>query len=297
MALKTSSNGINLIKKFEGCRLSAYKDAVGVITIGYGWTQAVDGKPLTMDTKITQSKADTLLKKGLKIYEAKVNQYASKYHWNQNQFDALVSFAYNVGSIDQLTARGSRNISDIAAKMTAYNKAGGRILSGLTNRRKAEKQLFLTPVSCTGPAPSKKTAVTYITHRIPGSQWGKEITGYNTSNSMGYSGVFGKSMDKIAIKLNQGTITYSAHWTDGKWGREITGFSKTESGKYAGTSQKPIDAIAIKAKGINGTLKYRVHRKDEKKWGNWITGYSKTNSSRYAGIFGREIDAIQIGIQ
>ena len=297
MALKISAKGINLIKKFEGCRLSAYKDAIGVITIGYGWTQPVDGKPLTMETKITQSKANALLKKGLSGYEAKVNRYDAKYHWNQNQFDALVSFAYNIGSIDQLTANGSRSIADIAAKMTSYNKAGGRILTGLTNRRKAEKELFLTPDSSNSRAPFAKTAVTYITHRIPGNQWGNEITGYNTSNSMGYSGVMGKSIDKIAIKVNQGTITYTAHRMNQAWGREITGFSKTNSGKYAGVSGCPIDAIAIKAKGITGSLKYRAHRKDDKKWGNWITGYSKTNSSQYAGILGKEIDAIQIGIR
>ena len=57
------------------------------------------------------------------------------------------------------------------------------------------------------------------------------------------------------------------------------------------------DFAAIKAKGITGTLKYRVHRISDHKWGNWIKGYSKTNNSKYAGIFGSAIDAIQIGIQ
>ena len=146
MPRKISNSGIKLIKKFEGCRLSAYQDAVGVITIGYGWTKPIDGNPLTMDTKITQSKAESLLKKGLEAYESKVNKYNAKYRFNQNQFDALVSFAYNIGSIDQLTANGSRSISAIAEKITAYNKAGGRILSGLTERRKAEQALFLQTV-------------------------------------------------------------------------------------------------------------------------------------------------------
>ncbi|MCI8786877.1 MAG: lysozyme [Eubacterium sp.] len=298
MPRKISNSGIKLIKKFEGCRLSAYQDAVGVITIGYGWTKPIDGNPLTMDTKITQSKAESLLKKGLEAYESKVNKYDAKYRFNQNQFDALVSFAYNIGSIDQLTANGTRSLSAIAEKIPAYNKAGGRILSGLTSRRNAEKQLFLTPVSSSLPSSSReKTKVTYITHRIPGSQWGNEITGYQNNNSMGYSGVFGKPVDKIAIRLNEGTITYTAHRTDGRWGGEIHGYSKTDSSKYAGSSKTPIDAVAIKAKGITGTLKYRVHRISDHKWGNWIKGYSKTNSSKYAGIFGSAIDAIQIGIQ
>lgn len=147
MALKTSNYGINLIKRFEGCRLSAYRDTVGVITIGYGWTNPIDGKPLTMSTKITQTKAETLLKEGLRPYEAKVNKYDSKYHWNQNQFDALVSFCYNLGNIDGLTANGTRGINEIANKFTAYNKAGGRVIAGLTNRRNEEKALFLKPVS------------------------------------------------------------------------------------------------------------------------------------------------------
>lgn len=147
MALKTSNYGINLIKRFEGCRLSAYRDTVGVVTIGYGWTNPIDGKPLTMNTKITQEKAETLLREGLKPYEAKVNKYDSKYHWNQNQFDALVSFCYNLGNIDGLTANGTRSINEIANKFTAYNKAGGRVIAGLTSRRNEEKQLFLSPSS------------------------------------------------------------------------------------------------------------------------------------------------------
>lgn len=162
------------------------------------------------------------------------------------------------------------------------------------------KQLgvYLTQSQPSVPVSSTtKTKVTYTSHRISDNKWGSEITGYNTSNSMGYSGVLGKSIDKVTIKLSQGTITYTAHRTDGKWGGEITGYSTTDTNKYAGSSNKPIDAIAIKASGIVGTLKYRVHRKADNKWGNWITGYSKTNSNQYAGVLGKEIDAIQIGIE
>ena len=149
MANTISNYGLNLIKRFEGCRLSAYRDTVGVITIGYGWTKPIDGKPLTMGTKITQAKAESLLKEGLKSYESKVNKYDNKYHWNQNQFDALVSFAYNLGNIDGLTANGTRSISQIANRFLAYNKAGGRVIAGLTTRRKEERLLFLKSVSNT----------------------------------------------------------------------------------------------------------------------------------------------------
>ena len=139
--MKTSQNGIHIIKQFEGCRLSAYKCAAGVPTIGYGHTAGVK-----MGQTITQEQADDFLKEDLRKYEKNVSKYDSKYHWNQNEFDALVSFAYNIGSVDQLTADGSRNRQTIAKKILQYNKAAGKILDGLTRRRKAEQELFLNPV-------------------------------------------------------------------------------------------------------------------------------------------------------
>lgn len=140
--MKISTNGIALIKRFEGCRLKAYKDAVGVLTIGYGHT----GADVKVGQVITQAQADELLKKDLVKFELKVEKYITQYHYNQNEFDALVSFAFNVGSIDQLTAKGSRSKSVIAAKILEYNKAGGRVLTGLTKRRQAESELFLKAV-------------------------------------------------------------------------------------------------------------------------------------------------------
>lgn len=136
-----SQRGIDLIKEFEGCRLTAYKDAVGVWTIAYGHT-----KNVKQGMKITQEQAEELLKKDLAEYEAKVEKY-DKYNWNQNQFDALVSFAYNIGSIDQLTSNGRRSIKTISEKILEYNKAGGKTLEGLVRRRKAEKELFDEPVT------------------------------------------------------------------------------------------------------------------------------------------------------
>lgn len=137
-----SKNCIDLIKQFEGCRLNAYRDAVGVWTIGYGHT----GSDVYASQQITQAKAEELLKNDLVRFENNVMKYDSKYHWNQNQFDALVSFAFNIGSIDQLTNKGSRTIQEIADAMLKYNKAGGNVLVGLTRRRKAERELFLNPL-------------------------------------------------------------------------------------------------------------------------------------------------------
>lgn len=79
-------------------------------------------------------------------YEHHVDKYEQTYVWNQNEYDALVSFAYNVGSIDQLTAKGTRSRTEIADKMLEYNRGGGKVLAGLTRRRQAEQKLFLTPV-------------------------------------------------------------------------------------------------------------------------------------------------------
>lgn len=155
--MKISQKGIDLIKKFEGCPVNkdgkcyAYKDSVGVWTIGYGTTNAdktVTGTTIKEGLIITKAKAEEYLAKSVdKKYGANVNKFESKYHWNQNQYDALVSFAYNIGSIDQLTKNGTRTIAQISEKMLMYNKAGGQVLDGLTKRRQAEKQLFDTAVS------------------------------------------------------------------------------------------------------------------------------------------------------
>lgn len=139
--MKTSKNGIKLIKQFEGCRLTAYLCPAGIPTIGYGHTAGVK-----IGQTITQEQADKFLKEDLVTFEKKVEKYNSKYCWNQNEFDALVSFAFNIGSIDQLTANGSRDKNVISQKILQYNKAGGKVLEGLTKRRQAEQALFLKAV-------------------------------------------------------------------------------------------------------------------------------------------------------
>ena len=139
--MKISETGLNLIKSFEGCRLTAYRCPAGVWTIGWGHTGGVYA-----GQTITQAEADALLRSDLAKYEAKVDKYNGTYGWNQNEFDALVSFSYNIGSIDQLTAHGTRSRDVIATKMLEYNKAGGTVLAGLTRRRAADRGLFLTPI-------------------------------------------------------------------------------------------------------------------------------------------------------
>ena len=154
-----SSKGLNLIKEFEGCRLTAYKDPVGVWTIGYGTTNAdksITGLTVGSGVKITQAQAEDFLRKGLNAkYEPAVEKWDSKYHWTQNEFDALVSFTYNcgAGSLNQLIKNGNRTKSQIADALLLYNKAGGHVLPGLTRRRTAERELFLSKSENPAPAP------------------------------------------------------------------------------------------------------------------------------------------------
>lgn len=131
-----SEKGIELIKKYEGCRLSAYRCPAGVWTIGYGHTLNV--KPGDV---ITQKQADDFLKEDLKRFESHVSSY-NKYGWTQNEFDALVSFAFNIGNITGLTSAGTRSKAQIADAILLYVRAKGVVLPGLIKRREEEHALF-----------------------------------------------------------------------------------------------------------------------------------------------------------
>ncbi|WP_431612921.1 lysozyme [Enterobacter chengduensis] len=146
--MQTSEKGIALIKEFEGCRLTAYQDSVGVWTIGYGWTQPVDGKPIRAGMTIKQETAERLLKTGLVSYESDVSRLV-KVGLTQGQFDALVSFTYNLGarSLSTSTLLRKLNAGDYAGaanEFQRWNKAGGKVLNGLSRRREAERALFLS---------------------------------------------------------------------------------------------------------------------------------------------------------
>lgn len=147
--MQTSKKGIDLIKKYEGLYLHAYKCPARVLTIGYGTTNAdkeITCFTINSNTIITKEKAEELLKKSItKKYEPLVNKYNDIYKFNQNEYDALISFCYNIGSITQLTQKGKRTKKEIAAAMVKYNHAGGKVLKGLTRRREEEQRLFLTP--------------------------------------------------------------------------------------------------------------------------------------------------------
>lgn len=133
-----SNRGLALIKKWESCRLTAYDDGTGTWTIGWGHTAGVK-----QGDTCTQAQADAWLLEDIIIYNNNVQSFDHIYHWTQNEEDALTSFAYNIGSINQLTANGTRTKSEIADKMLLYVNAGGKYMEGLANRRKQERAMFL----------------------------------------------------------------------------------------------------------------------------------------------------------
>lgn len=141
--MKTSKNGIELIKKFEGLRLKAYKPVKTekYYTIGYGHY----GTDVKANSVITEQDAENFLINDLKVTEMYVNSYNHIYKWTQNEFDALVSFTYNCGkgNLDMLLGKGTRNKVLISNKIILYNKAGGKVLKGLVRRRAEEQKLFL----------------------------------------------------------------------------------------------------------------------------------------------------------
>lgn len=138
--MKIGNSGLQLIKSFEGCRLTAYKCPAGVWTIGYGHTAGVK-----QGITITQEQADNYLKSDLVIYENHVNNLNRSF--NQNEFDALVSFTYNCGAGSLQTLCKNRTNAQMADALLLYNKAGGKTLEGLTRRRKAERELFIKPIN------------------------------------------------------------------------------------------------------------------------------------------------------
>jgi lysozyme len=148
---KSSNNLIELIKQFEGFSAVPYMCPAGVATIGYGSTRYADGRKVTMtDNTITVDGAVQLLKQTLNQYELAVDSYCRD-DINQNQFDALVDFAYNCGNgnlkSSTLLKKVNINPNDptIADEFKKWNKGGGKVLKGLVKRREAEVNLYFKP--------------------------------------------------------------------------------------------------------------------------------------------------------
>lgn len=143
--MSPSDKALDLIRQFEGLRLAAYKCPAGVPTIGYGTTRGVK-----MGMTVTKDEAEKLLQADVTPFSDRINKLV-KVKLNQNQFDALVSFVYNVGSgafadSTMLKLINQNLLDDAANQFIRWNRANGEVLPGLTRRRMAERDLFLRAV-------------------------------------------------------------------------------------------------------------------------------------------------------
>ena len=147
--MKLSDNGFRLLGELEGIVLRPYKDSVGIPTIGIGSTYYEDGTKVKMtDKAITKERAIQLAKNVVKSFEAQVNK-SILLPMTQNQFDSMVLLCYNIGESGFARSSVVRhfnegNLQKAADSFLLWNKAGGREVKGLTNRRKKERELFLT---------------------------------------------------------------------------------------------------------------------------------------------------------
>jgi len=141
--MQISANGIDLIKKFEGCFLKTYDDGTGVLTIGYGHTHNVKWGDI-----ITVGQANELLLEDLKQssndVQILIDNETINFSVNQNMFDALTSFDFNVGKSNLITLVKDRDEKQVAEKILLYVYASGKRLEGLAIRRQAERALFLS---------------------------------------------------------------------------------------------------------------------------------------------------------
>ena len=160
--MKTSSNGLQLIRKYEGCKTTPYRCPAGLYTVGYGH---VIGNGLQLPDQFNRTfslgEIDELLRTDLARFEQGVLRYCPVY-LTQCQFDALVSFSFNLGlgvlQRSTLRQKINRGDADAAKVILKYNMAGGRILKGLIRRRQAEYRLFTAPTDrIPSPAPQHAT--------------------------------------------------------------------------------------------------------------------------------------------
>ena len=185
--------GLALIKQYEGCRLAAYRCAAGVWTIGYGHTAGVHS-----GMTITQARADAYLQQDIAKFEGYVNNPAYvpiTEQLNQNQFDALVSFAFNLGAGNLRKLCKGRTAAQIARAMPSYNKAAGKVLAGLTRRRKAEQALFNKAVSCTGTTTTSTNTEDYNMKTIKKGSKGNAVKVWQIIIGAAADGIFGSGTE------------------------------------------------------------------------------------------------------
>ena len=192
--MQMSQEGIDaLLKKFEGCKLKAYRCPANVCTLGYGHTSAAGAPEVTDGMKITQQDADDSLRRDLVKYETAVYGMVQQ-PLNQHQFDVLVDFAYNagVGALQKSTLLKKVNAAqfdDVPAELMKWTKGGGKVLPGLVKRRQAESSWWVSgephdeqeqrvdpdPVPVRTMAESKQGNAAIVTASLGGLGAAKEI--------------------------------------------------------------------------------------------------------------------------
>lgn len=293
MRLSISNTGLELIKRFEGCRLKAYQDSVGVWTIGYGHTAGV-----CKGQVITQVQADAYLKSDCVNAEKHVNNYDNIYHWNQNQFDALVSFAFNCGNgnLKTLLNNGQRTIPEISTKITAYNKAGGKVLQGLVTRRNAEKELFDKMGTASDSTYNKSQMIKPVSYLQTDPKW----KNYNYSakgekKTIGSSGCGVTAAAMVIATLKDKNVTPV---TTAEWSMEH-GYKALNQGTYYTYFVPQFTQYDITCKRLNqsnlygqSSSTYHTEALNALKNGNWVIGCMGkgiwTSSGHFILLYGYE---------
>ena len=179
--MKTNLAGIELIKDWEGLRTTAYQDSVGVWTIGYGHTSMAGEPKVTPGMRITPDQATAILANDLGKYESAVSS-ALKRTPTGNQFAAMVSLCFNVGpgnflKSSVLTRFNAGDMQGAADAFLMWDKAGGKVLQGLVNRREAERKLFLAASSADAGIEPPKPETPPVTRPVAGKGIGAVIVG------------------------------------------------------------------------------------------------------------------------
>ena len=201
--MKISNKGIELIKKYEGCKLVVYLDPIGVPTVGVGHTKGLT--KAMVGQRITQAQADAYLRSDLQTSEAAVNKL--KLGLNQNQFDALVSFTFNCGAGNLNKLVLGRTLTQIGNAIPLYNKAGGKVLTGLTRRRNSEKQLYFSiadeiPTTDVNPYKCPKSGVLKLGSKGVAVKWLQwELNEHGAKLTV--DGFFGKKTETALINYQR----------------------------------------------------------------------------------------------
>lgn len=216
MGKSIGQEALEMIKRFEGCRLQAYKCPAGVWTIGYGHTAGVK-----QGQGITQAQAEEFLIADCQKFADYVDNPAYvpiTASLNDNQRDALISFAYNCGAGNLRTLCKGRTAAQIADKILLYDKAAGKVLAGLTKRRKAERELFLRPVGAVSNIPVTQLiqeGEEYKMNTIKKGSKGKAVKIWQIIVGVAADGIFGGGTE-AATKTFQKQHSLSADGIVGK---------------------------------------------------------------------------------